>query len=95
MLSRINIGYGEPWFIIGDFNKVIYQHDKEGRRLRPSKQMGDFRIALQDNNIFDIGWMEQKFTWSNRHQDEFFTKERLDCVVANREWWEILGSQGV
>ncbi|XP_041009480.1 uncharacterized protein LOC121253544 [Juglans microcarpa x Juglans regia] len=33
-------------------------------------------------------WRGDKFTWSNGHGDDTFTKERLDRVVANKRWIE-------
>lgn len=95
LLSRSNKGDGEPQYFIGDFNEILYQNEKEGGRLRPSIQMVVSRTTLQDNNLFDIGQRGPKFIWCNRHQDESFTKERLDHVVANEIWQENLGTHGV
>lgn len=48
--------------------------------------MEAFKVALETNGVIDLGWKEQKFTWSNRHSDKIFTMECLDRVVANRKW---------
>ncbi|XP_041027017.1 uncharacterized protein LOC121267238 [Juglans microcarpa x Juglans regia] len=48
-----------------------------------------FREALIDRNLYDLGWKGDRFTWSNTHGDESFTKERLDRVIANTEWREV------
>lgn len=55
LLSWIQEESSAPWCVIGDFNKIRYQNEKEGGRLRPEKQMKDFRDTLQSNNLFDIG----------------------------------------
>ena len=47
--------------------------------------MAMFR-ALLDCHLNDLGFIGSKFTWSNGRSDDSFTKEPLDCVVANVEW---------
>ncbi|XP_042944811.1 uncharacterized protein LOC122278691 [Carya illinoinensis] len=32
------------------------------------------------------GWKINKFTWYNQHEDESFTKERLDRALVNPRW---------
>ncbi|XP_042969107.1 uncharacterized protein LOC122301794 [Carya illinoinensis] len=41
---------------------------------------------MEEGNLYDLGWMGNKFTWSNRHEDDSFTMERLDRAIANDEW---------
>ncbi|XP_041000998.1 uncharacterized protein LOC121246780 [Juglans microcarpa x Juglans regia] len=86
LLSLIKPVEQMPWCIIGDFNKVLSQEEKEGGMPRPEVQMQEFRQVLEDNSLFDLGWMRSRFTWSNRHEDQSFTKERLDRAVANHSW---------
>ncbi|KAF5454997.1 hypothetical protein F2P56_024617 [Juglans regia] len=51
--------------------------------------MEDFRQAIESNNIYDMGWKESVFTWSNKYSDCTFTKERLHRVVANMKWADL------
>ena len=37
-----------PWVIIGDFNEIMYSHEKEGGNPRPQHFMDAFRNALFD-----------------------------------------------
>lgn len=48
--------------------------------------MIDFRQALDGNNLFDVRWKGNLFTWSNIHSDSTFTKERFDRIVCNCSW---------
>ena len=41
---------------------------------------------LEDCHLSDLGYMGSKFTWSNCRQDAGFTKEWLDCAIANTGW---------
>jgi hypothetical protein len=47
--------------------------------------MEDFQRILEDCLLSDLGFSRPKFTWSNERDDEAFTQERLDRVVANSE----------
>lgn len=53
------------WCVIGDFNETIFPTEKQEGRQRLESQMENFRKVLEDNNLYDLGWREDKFTWSN------------------------------
>lgn len=55
--------------------------------------MKTFIRDLEDNGLVDLGWVKKKFTWSNQHYDETFTKESLDRTVANKAWMTFLAGQ--
>lgn len=57
--------------------------------------MADFRMALETNGLLDLSWKNQKFTWSNRHIGDCFTKEHLNRVVVNQLWLQNFRSMGV
>ncbi|XP_042992297.1 uncharacterized protein LOC122318763 [Carya illinoinensis] len=71
---------------MGDFNEVLTHDEKSGGKQRQERQMMRFREALDDGGLFDLGWRGDKYTWSNKHGDDTFTKERLDRAVANLKW---------
>ena len=45
---RLKSKYSLPWLCAGDFNEITRAHEKSGGRLRPSKQMEDFRDVLDE-----------------------------------------------
>jgi hypothetical protein len=51
--------------------------------------MEQFRNVLEYCGLSDLGFKGSKFTWSNRHQDGSFMKERLDRAMANYAWCEL------
>lgn len=57
--------------------------------------MEDFRQARLRNGLTDLGWSNLKYSWSNRHKEKTYTKERLDRVVANKRWLTDFSSPGV
>lgn len=68
---------------MGDFNEVLNQSEKQRGNLRPQGQIEKFKKALEENDLFDLGWKGHKFTSSNRYKDNSFTKERLNRAVIN------------
>lgn len=51
--------------------------------------MYNFREALDNNNLHDLGYFSDYFTWSNMHDNITYTKDRLDKSVANPTWPQI------
>jgi hypothetical protein len=47
--------------------------------------MEGFRLALEECQLGDLGFLVSRCTWCNFQQDINFTKERLDQAVANGE----------
>lgn len=59
-----------------------------GGRLRPFKQMQDFRDVLDKCGFRDLGFLGGKFTWCNGQWDGHTVWERLDRAVATIDWLE-------
>jgi hypothetical protein len=56
LLRRIKHDVREPWLMIGDFNEAMWQHEHLSVSKRNEKQMQDFRDALSDCNLHDLGF---------------------------------------
>lgn len=59
-LSNINT---LPWCLIGDFNNVVSQSDKQGGRPYPGRLIRGFRDVLEDCNLKDMDLIGYPFTW--------------------------------
>jgi hypothetical protein len=70
-----------PWAIIGDFNEILFTHEKEGGNQRPLNFMQAFRDVLSDCGLEDLGYVGDPFTWKRGR-----IRERLDRVVTNNSW---------
>ncbi|XP_075665534.1 uncharacterized protein LOC142635222 [Castanea sativa] len=75
-----------PWLCVGDFNEICRAHKKLGGRLRPLKQMEDFKEVLDECGFQDLGFIGNKFTWCNGHKKGYTIWERLDRAVATTDW---------
>ncbi|KAG0523282.1 hypothetical protein BDA96_07G110100 [Sorghum bicolor] len=77
----------QAWLCAGDFNEVLYQHEKEGGVPRPQNSMDRFKQALEVSELHDLGFEGNVFTWRNKQsKGESHIRERLDRAVANFEW---------
>lgn len=45
--------------------------------------MEHFRGVLEDICLFDLGCKGNRYTWSNKHSDNTFTKDKLERTIAN------------
>ena len=87
-LRRLKNRNAIPWLCAGDFNEITHSHEKKGGRLRPERQMVEFRDVLDECGFRDLGFVGGKFIWCNGHPNGFTIWERLDREVATMEWIE-------
>ena len=67
-----------PWLVLGGFNEILYNSEKEGGVPRPQRYMQAFHDALSDCGLGDMGYEGDRFTWQRGR-----VRERLDRGVAN------------
>lgn len=73
-LFELNPNPNHAWYVLGNFNEILSHDEKDGGRPRADSLMEDFRKALQDNNLSNLGWNGLKYTWCNIHLDKAFTR---------------------
>ncbi|XP_020705070.1 uncharacterized protein LOC110115986 [Dendrobium catenatum] len=73
-----------PFIVGGDFNCILSQDDKRGGRKfafsQGPKEMADF---LNMNDLHDVGFVGQKYTWCNNKSGGDHILERLDRCFLN------------
>lgn len=86
-LRGLHMNPAVPWLCAGNFNEILFSHEKEGGRDRIQQSMDMFREALEHCCLRDLGYEGDTFTWRNHnHVAENYIKERLDRAVANHQW---------
>lgn len=75
-----------PWVCAGDFNEILYAHEKAGMAVRSQRQMDGFRQVLSTCDLADLGFEGPAFTWCNGRTGGTMIRERLDRCVANGSW---------
>ncbi|OMO50989.1 reverse transcriptase [Corchorus capsularis] len=76
-----------PWMCAGDFNDILYHHEKEGGNLKAERKIKGFRSMIERSSLIDLNYHGQKFTWINR-RDNMLIKERIDRALVNLDWME-------
>ncbi|XP_059443283.1 uncharacterized protein LOC132175345 [Corylus avellana] len=85
-LTNLGNSFGGAWLLLGDFNSVLSPSEKSGGRGFGSSSQNDFLDFVQSNALIDLGFVGNKFTWSNHRSGLANIRERLDRGLANQEW---------
>lgn len=75
-----------PWVCGGDFNLMLYSHEKKGGS---GFNVGDatlFREAMDRYELHDLGYTSYNFMWSNNQSGESNIQERIDRFIASHAW---------
>jgi hypothetical protein len=75
-----------PWCIIGDFNDLLSQADKQGHNPHPNWLCEGFRNAISDCDLTDIHLDGYPFTWVKSRGTSHVIEERLDRAFSNTDW---------
>ncbi|CAN6576692.1 unnamed protein product [Malus baccata var. baccata] len=71
--------------LIGDFNDILCNEEKEGGNYRPASNMRDFREFVASNELMDLGYEGYPFTWRN-NRESLPIQQRLDRGLATMGW---------
>ena len=88
LLSHLKSFVEGSWYCIGDFNAILHASEKQSVNAPYHNQLEDFRVALENCELTDLGFTRHKFTWTNRRPGSAHTQQRLDRAVANKDWIE-------
>ena len=88
LLNHLKTFVEGPWLCIGDFNAFLQSSEKLSKRLAQVSQVEDFRVALEECQLEDLGFKGYPYTWNYKRPGESNTRIRLDRAIATREWRE-------
>ena len=86
LLRQLHRRLALPWLCAGDFNEVLWSHEKLGRGPRQENMMKEFREVLDECGLMDLGFRGEKYTWKGK-RSRGLVLERLDRAVANNNWF--------
>lgn len=95
LLRSLAIQSSLPWAVVGDFNGMLRVHEKKGRLPHSTWCLNDFRDALFDCEISDLGMEGHQFTWEKGLGTANWVEERLDRVCVNDAWRGLFPSNKV
>ena len=86
LLRTLNSQNSLPWCCFGDFNEIVRNSEKSGRREQSERQMQGFRAVIDDYGFLDLGFRGLPFTWCNNRRGNATTWLRLDRCMATNDW---------
>lgn len=78
-----------PWLVVGDFNEILWPHEKVGGFARRNSHMVGFKAVLVDASLEDLGFSGSKYTLSKTVAGVYFVQELLDRAVSNGSWQQL------
>ncbi|XP_031107282.1 uncharacterized protein LOC116011973 [Ipomoea triloba] len=79
-----------PWVVLGDFNDLLFQHEKRGGNPHPDNLLRGFGEAIADCGLAQLPMRGYQFTWERGKGTENWMEERLDKVLAVPDWCDVL-----
>ncbi|KAK2661205.1 hypothetical protein Ddye_007738 [Dipteronia dyeriana] len=102
LLRRLKGMTDLPWVCAGGFNKILDVFEKLGRQPKHYVLLENFRSALDDCELQDMGFSELTFTWCNKRNeskkafmDKKFTRDEIRVAVFNMFPTKALGPDGL
>ncbi|XP_074297839.1 uncharacterized protein LOC141628625 [Silene latifolia] len=88
LLRELHTMSNLPWVVIGDFNEILFEHEKSGGNTREQSVMDAFREVTDECSLIDIGYNGNPFTWWNMRGEYEAVFERLDRALVTPPFLE-------
>ncbi|XP_019183645.1 PREDICTED: uncharacterized protein LOC109178466 [Ipomoea nil] len=75
-----------PWVVIGDFNNLLYQHEKKGGNPYPNSLLRGFGDAVDDCGLMQMPMRGHQFTWQKGKGTPNWIEKRLDKALITNDW---------
>ncbi|CAA7053789.1 unnamed protein product [Microthlaspi erraticum] len=87
-LTRMGTTRTDPWFLIGDFNEITSNHEKQGGALRQASTFIPFNLMISDCGLVDFPSRGNTLSWRGRRRGKL-VRCRLDRALATEEWHDL------
>ena len=95
LMRQLAAQFDKTWLCVGDFNEILWNHEKTESCLRRESQMEAFKNVLEDTGLEDLGFSGPWFTWERGRTTENVVIERLDRSLSTRSWSNMFPEYGV
>ncbi|KAF5183828.1 Dnase i-like superfamily protein, partial [Thalictrum thalictroides] len=86
-------GIKTPWCVLGDFNNVLYSHERVGRSLVHPSETTLLSDCLIEAGLSDLNFTGLLFTWSNNSEGSASSMSKIDRCLVNGSWVNIFRTQ--
>ncbi|XP_061353715.1 uncharacterized protein LOC133298441 [Gastrolobium bilobum] len=80
-LTSITTDVEGAWIVLGDFNAILNENEKNGGNTACPGSISGFRRCINECALIDLGFKGPHFTWRRNN-----LRERLDRALANQDW---------
>uniref|UniRef100_A0A803NQ77 CCHC-type domain-containing protein n=1 Tax=Cannabis sativa TaxID=3483 RepID=A0A803NQ77_CANSA len=84
-----------PWLVLGDFNELLSNDDKDGGPPRNDALMNNFRTTIDLCDLRPIPFCGDSFTWTNKNHHGNIIRERLDRGFFNSHWSDVFTEENI
>ncbi|XP_019154282.1 PREDICTED: uncharacterized protein LOC109150753 [Ipomoea nil] len=95
LLSGLKEKSALPWVVVGDFNDLLYQHEKRGGNPHPVGLLRGFGDTVHNCGLVQLPMRCHQFTWEKGKGTERWLEERLDKVLVTEQWTDLHGEAWV
>ncbi|XP_019189512.1 PREDICTED: uncharacterized protein LOC109183939 [Ipomoea nil] len=81
--------------VVGDFNDLLYQHEKRGGNPHPVCLFRGFGDTVHNCGLVQLPMRGHQFTWEKGKGTERWLEERLDKVLVTAQWTDLHGEAWV
>lgn len=85
-LQHIGSNLLSPWLLVGDFNAVLFAHERSSGALGSGNKDSSFVHLVEHLGLVDFGFSGARFTWCRGLSYENFKGARLDRALCTMEW---------
>ncbi|KAK4710274.1 hypothetical protein R3W88_004787 [Solanum pinnatisectum] len=85
----------KPWMIGGDFNVILNEEEKQGGLPFMQREAMEFAQCINNCGLIELKYSGSNFTWWNGRIEEHCIFKRLDRVMGNQEFMDLLPSSEV
>ncbi|XP_019097444.1 PREDICTED: uncharacterized protein LOC109131210 [Camelina sativa] len=76
----------DPWFLIGDFNELVGNHEKKGGALRPASSFVPFQTMIRHCGMLEFPCYGEQLSWRGNRCNNQVVRCRLDRALGNEDW---------
>ncbi|XP_060190596.1 uncharacterized protein LOC132619837 [Lycium barbarum] len=84
-----------PWLVGGDFNVISTEKEKLGGLLVLYNEVADFNHCLSSCGLQDLRYVGSTYTWWNGRAEEACIFKRLDRMVCNDKFLDVMPTMKV
>ncbi|XP_050207635.1 uncharacterized protein LOC126657054 [Mercurialis annua] len=87
-LKLLGENMDRSWIVAGDFNAVMYDHNRLGGNEIDYQAAEEFKEGIRNANLLELKRIGNEFTWCNNQTGEERIWRKLDWDFVNDRWMD-------